>query len=269
MKTQSIFVIVLLLLCIKTLVGQITFYVDENISYPDISVKIGDNVSYPDVRIKIGENISYEDFTVGITNQKSQANFIITTSKYRADKTIRANENISYPDLRIKVGENISYPDVRIEIKKSGTVDYIVYTEKAFMTMEDLIIALLPAINKEMDYELEDIPTISGDGSGMGVPEEYSVIAHSLSTQSEARKVLSQIGETSYSLSTKNLVLVVCRSGLMFPLNSSYDSLGELNSDADSQLNISGENFHIYIFQMNNDGSFSENQHVNYKAEDW
>ena len=37
--------------------SQISFYVDEDLSYPDISIRIGDDVSYPDVRVRIGENI--------------------------------------------------------------------------------------------------------------------------------------------------------------------------------------------------------------------
>jgi hypothetical protein len=268
MQLKPLLFSVIILASCSLLNAQISFYVDEDISYPDIRVRIGEDVTYPDVRIKIGETVSYSDFTVGITNNKSTANFIITTSKYGADKTIRAGDDVSYPDIRIRFGENTSYSDLSIKIKKSGSVDYIVYSEKEFVSMNDLIIALLPAINKQLDYKLEGIPTLSESGNGFGVPEDFAVIAHSVSTSSEARKVLSKIGESAYSLASKNLILVVCRSGLSYPMNSSYNSLSELNSDADSQLNISGDNFHVYIYQMDSDGTITERQHIDYKAED-
>ncbi len=136
--------------------SQITFYVEHDISYPDFRVRISDDVSYPDIRIKIGSDVSYEDFTVGITSNKSQAQFIISESIY-SDYTVRADDDVSYPDLRIRAGDDVSYADVRIEIRKSGTVNYVVYTEKDFITLRDLVVALLPAINYETDFKFEEI----------------------------------------------------------------------------------------------------------------
>lgn len=155
--------------------SQISFYVDESLSYPDISVKIGTSVSNPDIRVQIGENISYNDFTVGVTRNKSKANFVIVKSKYQADKTVRASDNVSYPDIRIQASENVSYPDVRIEIKKSGTVDYLFYTEKAFMSMNDLVIALLPVINKHLNYKFKDIPAYIEGYSNNNSLNNYSI----------------------------------------------------------------------------------------------
>ena len=261
--------LVLFLLSFSNFINaQISFYVDEDISYADLRIRIGEDVTMADIRVKIGEDVTMSDFSVGITNMRSKADFIITNSKFKADKTIKASESVSMADIRIRAGEDISMADVRIKIKESGSVDYYVYTENSFMNLNHLVIALLPVINMELDYALENIPTINSDGTGIGVPEEFSVIAHSVSTSIEAKSVLSKIGETQYSLANKNSILVVCRSGLMYPLNSNYDSIGELNSDVESQLNISGENFHVYIFQMKRDGSIIESQHINYKAED-
>lgn len=267
-KTLNRILIYLLILFSDSIEAQMSFYIDESISFADLRIKIGENISLADVRVKIGEDVTMADFSVGITNTKSNANFIITESKYRADKTIKAGESLSSPDIRIRAGESVSVADVRIKIKSSGTVDYLVYTENDDMSLYHLVIALLPAINKEFDYKLEGVPTLSESGMGFGVPIGFAVIAHSTSTSTEASRVLNKIAETPYSLASKNLILVVCRSGLDYPLNSNYESLGELNADADSQLNISGENFHVYIFQMNDDGSISESQHLDYKAND-
>nr|MBC8213467.1 hypothetical protein [Candidatus Neomarinimicrobiota bacterium] len=69
----------------------------------------------------------------------------------------------SYPDLRLRVGDDVSYPDLRIEIRKSGTVDYIVYTEKDFISLRDIVIALLPAINHHTEYENDDLKELFED----------------------------------------------------------------------------------------------------------
>ena len=59
-----------------------------------------------------------------------------------------------------------------------------------------------------------------------------------------------------------------CRSGLNWPLSSSYRSIKEPDDDAASQLNIRGSNFHIYIYQINNNLGVDEVKHVHYPVED-
>ncbi|MBD3750825.1 MAG: hypothetical protein IE931_15255 [Sphingobacteriales bacterium] len=96
-----------------------------------------------------------------------------------------------------------------------------------------------------------------------------AVIAHSVSTSMEAREVLRRQGwsETS-NLRQADGVLVVCRSMLSYPLNSSYDSIKELDEDADFQLNISGANFHVYVYRINDDLSVDEVKHIHYPADE-
>jgi len=138
-------------------IAQLSFRIESNILYPDLSVRISKNVIFPDIRVKIGESVLFENFTVGITSNRNQADFIITTSRY-PELTVRVSENILFPDISIKAGENVLFADVTIKIKKTGTVDYIVYTEKSYISLTDLVVALLPAINKEMDYKFKKIP---------------------------------------------------------------------------------------------------------------
>lgn len=96
-----------------------------------------------------------------------------------------------------------------------------------------------------------------------------AVIAHSVSTSMEAREVLRREGwsETS-NLRQADGILVVCRSMLSYPLDNSYDSIKELDEDADSQLNISGSNFHVYIYRINDDLSVDEVKHIYYPADE-
>jgi hypothetical protein len=58
------------------------------------------------------------------------------------------------------------------------------------------------------------------------------------------------------------------RSGLGNPLSTHYDGYDEMNRDADSQLNISGESFHLYIFKLGDDLDCTQMKHVTYKADD-
>ncbi len=95
-----------------------------------------------------------------------------------------------------------------------------------------------------------------------------SVIAHSVSTRAEARKILRQErwSETS-NLQQADGILVVCRSMLSDPLDSSYSSIKELDEDAESQLNIGVSNFHVYVYRINDDLSVDELQHGYYEPE--
>lgn len=100
--------------------------------------------------------------------------------------------------------------------------------------------------------------------SGLSV----AVVAHSISTRIEARKVLARQGWTE----TTNLrqaagILVVCRSGLNWPLSDSYSSFKELDDAANSQLNISGSNFHIYVFKFNDNLSVDKINHRSFPAD--
>ena len=54
-------------------------------------------------------------------------------------------------------------------------------------------------------------------------------------------------------MKTADAILVVVRSSLSLLLRSSYDFIGELKEDADRQLNISGQKFHIYLYQLGDD----------------
>ena len=96
-----------------------------------------------------------------------------------------------------------------------------------------------------------------------------AAIAHSLSTRMEAREVLRRQGWTeTTNLRQADGILVVCRSGLTWPLNSLCESIKELDEAADSQLNISGSNFHIYVYRINDDLSVDEVKHIHYPAND-
>jgi len=133
-------------------IGQISFKVSDDTYSPDITVKIGSDVYYPDISIKIGSDVYSSDFSVGISSNRYQADFIITDG-FNADFTVKASNDVYYPDLSIKASDDVYYPDITIKLVKSGTVDYVIYNEKNYTSMADIISALLPVIHKYTDYQ--------------------------------------------------------------------------------------------------------------------
>lgn len=102
---------------------------------------------------------------------------------------------------------------------------------------------------------------------GVGRGLTVAVIAPSVSTSMEARRLISQQGWVRGRFKTADAILVVVRSSLGHPLRSSYSFIGELMRDAESQLNISGSVFHIYIYDLGEDLECKELRHVSYPVE--
>jgi len=94
-----------------------------------------------------------------------------------------------------------------------------------------------------------------------------AVIAPSVSTSMEARSIMREKGWLETNFRQADGILVVVRSMLFNPLNYSYRSIDDLQKDADMQLNISGEKFHVYIYQINDDLSVTQLKHISYKAD--
>jgi hypothetical protein len=108
------------------------------------------------------------------------------------------------------------------------------------------------------------ILTDQGLGGSRGL--KVAVIAPSVSTSMEARATIRQNGWSETSLREADVVLVVVRSMLFNPLGYSYESIGELKKDAEMQLNISGEHFHVYLYDIADDLAVTQLKHVTYKA---
>lgn len=93
------------------------------------------------------------------------------------------------------------------------------------------------------------------------------VIAPSISTSQEARRVIAKAGFTeTRSYKNADAVLVVVRSALANPLNLSYDCICELKRDAEGQLNIAGPQVHVYLYSIEDDLSSNQAKHISYDA---
>lgn len=96
-------------------------------------------------------------------------------------------------------------------------------------------------------------------------PTKVLVIAHSISTEREARVVVRRNDMREvYRPADADALLVVCRSGLSWPLDDAYESVEELSKAADSQMNISGEKFHVYLYTIDSDSRVRQAKHRHY-----
>lgn len=95
---------------------------------------------------------------------------------------------------------------------------------------------------------------------------KVATIAPSVSTSIEARNVRARLGMVETDVSRADALLVVVRSALLNPLNYTYNSLAELNRDAEYQLNICGTNFHVYLYEIQSYSSIIQVKHTSYKA---
>lgn len=107
-------------------------------------------------------------------------------------------------------------------------------------------------------------------GRSLRLNAQVYVIAPSVSTASEARRILAAKRWTAVdSARDADAVLVVVRSGLQFPLSDAhYRSLSDLNDDATRQLNVSGERVHAYVFQFDQQLRLIRVAHHHWPADD-
>lgn len=148
------FTIVLLLFLQFSMQGQIyTAKVDKDMWSPDVRVQISKDLFNPDVTIQFGSSIPNPDISIGLTDNRYNADFVITDSY--VDVNIQYDDDIWSPDFSIKYGDNFYYPDFSIKWVKSGTVNYLIYTNQDFLTPEEIICALLPMINAKMEFQFD------------------------------------------------------------------------------------------------------------------
>jgi|RhiMetdeSRZDD1v2_1073273.scaffolds.fasta_scaffold3157370_1 hypothetical protein len=93
------------------------------------------------------------------------------------------------------------------------------------------------------------------------------VVAPSASTRLEAQRMMKGCRWVDTTVvRDADLVLVVVRSSGMEPMAPSYDSLKWLRDAANSQMNDSGAQFHVYLYTIRQDLSFLQSSHQSYDA---
>ena len=94
------------------------------------------------------------------------------------------------------------------------------------------------------------------------------VIAESVSTSIEARRIMRRNGWEESSFRQADFIIVVVRSMILSPLLEQYSSVEQLRLDASNQMNISGSNFVVYIFDIDSRGRPIFFRKIDYPARD-
>lgn len=93
------------------------------------------------------------------------------------------------------------------------------------------------------------------------------VVAPSVSTRREAQRMLQVCRWTETTVvRDADLLLVVVRSSGTLPMAPSYDSLKWLRDAANSQMNDSGAQYHVYLYTIRQDLSLLQSSHRSYDA---
>lgn len=189
-------------------------------------------------------------------------------ARLNATKRIKKNYGVTF-DWRQTSLVDLLDTEARMDLAKriatatKQTIRWQDYSLEDLLKMD----AKLPRVQMPAREEKAVVPPSSlPRASVRGL--RVAVIAPSISTSMEARALMRRSGWIESPLRDADTILVVVRSILFDPLNSSYDSIKELQDDADSQLNIIGENFHIYTYEINDDLSVRQLKHTSYKADD-
>lgn len=82
---------------------------------------------------------------------------------------------------------------------------------------------------------------------------DVASMTDSISCSRLARHIMRLNKKSESSLRDADVILVVVRSTFNNPLDSSYDSTGELKEDVEGCLNIAGSNGHVYVYQIDDD----------------
>jgi hypothetical protein len=122
-----------------------------NSNYADVDVKFTTS-NYADIDVRFVNSEYSADFTVGVTNKKNEATAAITESNY-ADLDIKITDS-NYADIDIKITES-NYADIDIMIKTTGTVDYLIYSNK-YLDKNEIIVACLPIIKTYTDNKIKE-----------------------------------------------------------------------------------------------------------------
>ena len=141
----------------------------------DIDVRFTDSYN-ADVDIRFVESEYQADFTVGFTNSKSDATVLISKNSYNADLDVRITDSYS-ADIDIRITDSYN-ADVDIMIKKSGIVDYLIYSEE-WPDKNELLIACLPIINAYTDKiaKVEKLPFFFKDCGEIILPTHDTQIS--------------------------------------------------------------------------------------------
>lgn len=151
---------------------------------------------------------------------------------------------------------------VRLSQATGTPVDWRAFSLQQLLEMETRLSGGGTCVPPRPGVRPRPVPPPAARGIGL------FVIAPSASTSMEARAICMKQGWTDVPLRQARGILVVVRSMLFNPLRYSYDSVKDLGEDANRQLNVCGESFHVYLYDLDSQMRPNQRKHLSYKASD-
>lgn len=224
------------------------------------------------MRRNTAERIAREHQVTLDWQQTTLLELMDTEARLNAVKRIRSTFGVAFDWRKTTLLELMDTEARMSAAKRIGqatkkTIDWKQYTLVQLMEMEARLSRVdVDSIKKQATESAAR--RVPGAGTAMERGLGVFVIAPSVSTSMEARSIRMKKGWVESSLRQADAVLVVVRSMLFNPLDYSYDSVKELQEDAERQLNISGEKFHVYIYLVDDGMKVRQEKHASYKAFD-
>ncbi|MDX1409596.1 MAG: hypothetical protein R3330_15720 [Saprospiraceae bacterium] len=123
---------------------------------PEVTVHISEESTLADMRVLFVQEAEEADFSILFTYDANDADYILTRGT-DADFVI-GQRSLEKADLRIQAGEFVSRPHVTVNVIREGEPDYRVFVDRINFGLNDVVMAILPALNKALDYRFEWIP---------------------------------------------------------------------------------------------------------------
>jgi len=217
---KSILILVICLLS-TSINAQLSIYCDSKLSNPDINLQIDNKHSNPDIAINIGENFSNADYTISISRNLNNAESHLVKSRYSADILVKASNDKSYPDFRIALNNNNVKPDVSFRITNSASADINIYCKLKHPNYGQIVAALLPRINKHLNYKYELITRLANQldtpkpvdkidltklkGCAIYAQDENNTFLGEFSGHNEEHSIFNSIGNYGSDFSSQSI----------------------------------------------------------------
>lgn len=116
--------------------------------FGDIDIRIKRS-GFGDIDVRFKES-GFGDFSVGFTNNRYRADFVLKHSGF-GDRSIRIKES-GFGDIDVRIKES-GFGDVDIVIRNTGIADYLIYSDRQYVSKSEIVAALIDVIKREAGYQ--------------------------------------------------------------------------------------------------------------------
>jgi len=120
----------------------------KNSGFGDLSILIKES-GFGDITVLFKKS-GFGDISVGITDIEFEADFILKHSGF-GDRSVLLKDS-GFGDISVLIKES-GFGDVSVLIEESGTVDFLIYSDKDYITKDEIVAALIEVIKEKAGYK--------------------------------------------------------------------------------------------------------------------